>query len=205
MTRIGIIVGSTRVHRFGKSVADWTLATARTVAPEGVDFELVDLATFNLPVLDEPAPAMAGVVAHDHTKRWGAAIGSFDGFVFVTPEYNHGVPGPLKNAIDYLFHEWNDKAIGFVSYGANGGVRAVEQLRQIAAEIKLADVRTQVALSIYTDFDYTGLDVSDPTTVGAFTPDERHTSDLTDLLAEVTTWSRALATVRARTHEDDDD
>ncbi|WP_223881277.1 NADPH-dependent FMN reductase [Nesterenkonia ebinurensis] len=121
MTRIAVIVGSTRIHRAGPSVAEWTVETARKVAPEGVEVELVDVAAFGLPVLDEPAPAMAGAVAHDHTKQWGEVIGSFDGFVFVTPEYNHGVPGPLKNAIDYLFYEWNDKAAGFVSYGANGG------------------------------------------------------------------------------------
>ena len=196
MTRIAVIVGSTRTHRSGKNVADWTVETARRAAPEGVEVELVDLAKFDLPVLDEPAPALSGVVAHEHTKRWGRTIGSFDGFVFVTPEYNHGVPGPLKNAIDYLWHEWNDKAAGFVSYGADGGVRAVEQLRQIAAELKLADVRAQVALSVFTDFDYSGLDVTDPTVVGAFTPAERHTADLTELLAEVVAWSRALTAVR---------
>lgn len=198
MSRIAIIVGSTRTHRLGKDVADWALATARTVAPPGVELELVDLATFDLPVLDEPAPAMRGVVAHEHTARWATAIASFDGFVFVTPEYNHGVPGPLKNAIDYLFYEWNDKAVGFVGYGVNGGVRAVEQLRQIAGELKLADVRTQVALSVHTDVDYTGLDLSDPTVVGLFAPDERHVGDLTELLAEVTAWSRALAELRAQ-------
>ncbi|MGO1972038.1 MAG: NADPH-dependent FMN reductase [Propionibacteriaceae bacterium] len=198
MTRIAIIVGSVRSPRLGEAVGEWTLETARKVAPEGVEIQLVDLATFDLPVLDEPAPAMSGSVAHEHTKRWGATIGSFDGFVLVTPEYNHGVPGPLKNAIDYLFHEWNDKAVGFVSYGTHGGVRAVEQLRQIAGELKLADVRAQVALNVFTDVDYTGFDLSDPTTIGAFLPAERHADDLTEMLAEVTSWSRALAGVRDR-------
>lgn len=202
MTRIAIIVGSTRAHRLGEGVADWTLETGRKVAPDGVEVELVDLADFDLPVLDEPAPALSGVVTHEHTKRWAAAIAPFDGFVFVTPEYNHGVPGPLKNAIDYLFYEWNDKAAGFVSYGVNGGVRAVEQLRQIAAELRLADVRAQVVLSVFTDFDYTRLDVSDPTAVGVFSPAERHTGDLAELLGEITTWSRALAPVRAQTSTD---
>jgi len=196
MTRIAVIAGSTRTHRIGKSVADWTVWTARQVVSEGVEVELVDLADFDLPVLDEPAPALSGVVAHEHTRMWGRAIGSFDGFVFVTPEYNHGIPGPLKNSIDYLWHEWNHKAAGFVSYGVNGGVRAVEQLRQIAAELKLADVRTQVALSVFTDFDYAGLDLTDPTVAGAFAPAERHRADLTEVLAEVTEWSRALAAVR---------
>ncbi|MGO1511406.1 MAG: NADPH-dependent FMN reductase [Actinomycetaceae bacterium] len=196
MTRIAIIAGSTRPHRAGSQVAEWALATARRVVPEGVEVEPLDLATFELPVLDEPAPAMSGAVTHDHTRRWAAAVASFDGFVVVTPEYNHGVPGPLKNAIDYLFFEWNDKAVGFVSYGVNAGVRAVEQLRQIAGELKLADVRTQVALSMHTDFDYSGLDITDPTVVGSFTPAPRHVEDLTELLGEVTRWSRALSAVR---------
>jgi NAD(P)H-dependent FMN reductase len=198
MTRIAIIAGSTRTHRRGKAVAEWTLTTARDVAPDGVEVELIDLADFDLPVLDEPAPAAWGVYAHQHTKRWSAAITPFDGYVVVTPEYNHGVPGPLKNSIDYLLHEWHNKAIGFVSYGVNGGLRAVEQLRQIAAELRLADVATQVVLNTYTDFDYTGIDVTQPTATGVFTPAERHVEDLTKLMDDVTTWSRALAPVRAQ-------
>jgi NAD(P)H-dependent FMN reductase len=197
MTRIAIITGSTRQHRRGKAVADWTLQTARSHGPVGTTFELLDLAEFGLPVLDEPAPALYNMYVHEHTKRWAEAVGSVDGYVFVTPEYNHGVPGALKNAIDYLFYEWNDKAAGFVSYGINGGVRAVEQLRQIAAELKLADVRGQVAFNTYTDFDYTGLDPADPATTGVFTPAERHADDLAGLLDEVVIWSRALAAVRA--------
>jgi NAD(P)H-dependent FMN reductase len=200
MVRIGIVIGSTRVHRRGKAVADWVLDTARRVGPSGAEFELLDLSAFDLPVLDEPAPALYGVVAHEHTRRWAAAVGSFDGYVFVTAEYNHGVPGALKNAVDYLFYEWNDKAAGFVSYGVHGGVRAVEQLRQIAAELKLADVRTQVALNTYTDFDYAGQDPADPATTGVFAPAPRHAEDLTELLGQVVSWSSALATVRtART------
>lgn len=202
MTRLAIVTGSTRTHRRGEAVADWVLATARKAAPEGVEVELVDLADFALPVLDEPASAAWGVYAHEHTKRWSEAIAAFDGYVFVTPEYNHGVPGPLKNAIDYLYAEWNHKAVGFVSYGVNGGVRAVEQLRQIAAELKLADVAAQVALNTFTDFDYTGIDITDPTVTGVFAPDGRHVDDLATLLDEVTVWSRALAPVRARTTEE---
>lgn len=198
MTRIAIIVGSTRIHRAGRAVAGWALDTARRVGPADVEYELLDLAAFDLPVLDEPAPALAGVVEHEHTRRWAQAVDRFDGYVFVTAEYNHGVPGALKNAIDYLFYEWNDKAVGFVSYGVNGGVRAVEHLRQISAEIKLADVRPQVVLSLYTDFDYTGMDLNDPTTVGDFTPAERHVGDLAELLNDVAAWSRALSPLRAQ-------
>ncbi|MFE7480197.1 NADPH-dependent FMN reductase [Streptomyces sp. NPDC057552] len=199
MTRLAIVTGSTRTHRRGAAVADWVLTTGRKAAPEGVELELVDLADFALPVLDEPAPAAWGIYAHEHTRRWSEAIAAFDGYVFVTPEYNHGVPGPLKNAIDYLYAEWHHKAVGFVGYGVEGGVRAVEQLRQIAAELKLADVGTQVALNTYTDFDYTGVDLGDPAATGVFAPAERHADGLATLLEEVTVWSRALATVRPRT------
>lgn len=201
MTRIAIILGSTRAHRRGQAVADWTLATSQHAAPDGVAVELVDLSDFALPVLDEPAPGAWGIYAHEHTKRWSEAIASFDGYVIVTPEYNHGVPGPLKNALDYLYYEWHHKAVGFVSYGVHGGVRAVEQLRQIAAELKLADVSAQVTLNTFTDFDYTGIDLAEPTATGVFAPDDRHAEDLATLLDEVTAWSRALAPVRAQTPE----
>ena len=93
--------------------------------------------------MDEPIPPLMGQYTKDHTKRWAAKIDSFDVFVFVTPEYNHGIPGALKNAIDFLFKEWNNKVAGFVSYGSAGGVRAVEQLRLVMAEVKVATVRTQ--------------------------------------------------------------
>jgi NAD(P)H-dependent FMN reductase len=201
MTRLAIITGSTRTHRRAKAVADWVLTTAQQVAPDDVKLDLIDLADFDLPVRDEPASAAWGLYAHEHTKRWSASIAAFDGYVFVTPEYNHGVPGPLKNAIDYLYYEWNHKAVGFVSYGVNGGVRAVEQLRQIVAELKLADVAAQVTLNTFTDFDYTGTDITEPTVTGVFAPDERHVGELAKLLEEVTVWSRALAPVRAQAVE----
>lgn len=196
MTRIGIIIGSTRPGRLGAAVGDWTLRTAVGLGDVGVTYELVDLAEFQLPVLDEPVPGMMGDYRHEHTRRWAEKIGSFDGFIVVTPEYNHSAPGGLKNAIDYLFAEWNDKAAGFVSYGVHGGVRAVENLRLTFAEVKVATVRSQVALSVYTDVDYTGVDTSDPTATGALAPSDWHSRDLQELTEELVSWSRALATVR---------
>ena len=97
--------------------------------------------------VDGPVPATT------HTKEWAEKIASFDGFVIVTPEYNHGTSGVLKNAIDFLYAEWNNKAVGFVSYGAVGGARAVEHLRLVAGELQMADVRQQVALSLITEFE----------------------------------------------------
>lgn len=112
--------------RHGRAVADgvFDLAAQRKDAK----FEVVDLAGVDLPHLDEQLPASAGQYAGVHTRRWAATIDRFDGFLFVTPEYNHSVPGVLKDAIDFLYAEWNDKAAGFVSYGVQQGVRAVEHL-----------------------------------------------------------------------------
>src|SRR6185312_7681946 len=151
-----------RPGRNGEAVAKWVyeIAQKRTDA----QFELVDIKDFNLPLLDEAAPPIMGQYSKPHTKAWGAKIDSFDAYVFVTPEYNHGTSGALKNAIDYLYREWNNKAAGFVGYGSAGGVRAVEHLRLVMGELQVADVRAQVMLSLRTDFEnYT-----------AFKPDPHH-------------------------------
>jgi NAD(P)H-dependent FMN reductase len=112
----------------------------------------VDIAAFGLPLLDGAVPPSLNQYSKPHTKAWAAKIASFDAFVFVTPKYNHATSGALKNAIDFLFREWNDKAAGFVGYGSVGGARAVEHLRLVMGEIKVADVRTRVVLSLFTDF-----------------------------------------------------
>src|SRR6187401_1074680 len=151
MLRIGIILGSTRPGRNGEAVAKWVCGIAQKRSDAG--FELVDIADFNLPLLDEPVPPSMGQYSKPHTKAWAAKIGSFDGYVFVSPEYNHGISGALKNAIDFLFAEWNNKAAGFVSYGGASGARAVEQLRLVLGELQIADVRAQVMLSLFTDFE----------------------------------------------------
>lgn len=193
MIRIAIVVASTRPGRRGDQVASWVheQATVRTPHEAGVEYAVVDLAEMALPLLDEPVPAAIGDYRNDHTRRWADLIASFDGFIFVTPEYNHSIPAALKNAIDYLFAEWNDKAAAFVSYGLNGGVRAVEQLRMILAEVKVACARSQVALGLFTDFAIT--DMAEP---GTFTPAEHHLPILERTLGELTDWSRAMATLR---------
>ena len=185
VTKIGIILGSTRPGRNGEAVARWVLEnlTQRTDA----DFELVDLADYKLPLLDEAYPPSLGRYTQPHTQTWAEKIASFDGYVFVTPEYNHSTSAALKNAIDFLYREWNNKAAGFVSYGSAGGTRAVEHLRLVMGELQVADVRAQVALSVFTDFE----DFS------KFTPAARQAEAVGTLLDQVATWSRALATVRA--------
>jgi NAD(P)H-dependent FMN reductase len=184
MTRIGIILGSTRPNRNGEQVARWVLDVASR--RDDATFELVDLRDYPLPHLDEALPASLGQYQNDHTHRWAEKIASLDGFVMVTPEYNHSTSGVLKNAIDYLYAEWNNKAVGFVSYGAVGGARAAEHLRLIAGELQMADVRQQVALSLLTEFE----------NFSVFKPSEFSPRALDTLLDQVIAWSRALAHLR---------
>ncbi|MDT7544436.1 MAG: hypothetical protein QOE99_546 [Actinomycetota bacterium] len=185
MSRIGVILGSTRPGRRGEQVARWVMDSA--LQREDAEFELIDLADYPLPHLDEPMPPSMGQYKNQHTLDWAATIGQYDGFIFVTPEYNHSTSGVLKNAIDYLYAEWNNKAVGIVSYGAVGGARAAEHLRLIAGELKMADVRTNVALSMFTDF----------VNFSELAPGEHQAQALTTLLGEVVAWSQALSPLRA--------
>jgi NAD(P)H-dependent FMN reductase len=182
--RVAIVTGSTRPRRQSRAVAEWVLD--RAAARDDARFELVDIADHGIDRFDEPLPPLAGQYSQAHTRAWARCIAAFDAFVFVTPEYNHSVPGALKTAIDFLFAEWNDKAAGFVSYGVDGGVRAVEHLRQIAGEIKLADVRTAVSLTFADDFEgYT-----------TFTPRAGQVEAVDGLLDDVLAWGGALRELR---------
>lgn len=180
MIKIGIIIGSTRPGRVGEKVGNWVYDQA--IKRNDANFEIIDIKDYNLPLLDEPVPAAYGQYTKEHTKTWAAKIASLDGFVFITGEYNHSTTGALKNAIDYLYAEWNNKSAGFVSYGASGGVRAVEHLRQIAANLQIADVRAQVQLSIFTDFE----------NFTEFKPAPNHENDLHTLFDQVISWGKAL-------------
>ncbi|WP_280840245.1 NAD(P)H-dependent oxidoreductase [Micromonospora sp. A200] len=186
MTRIGIIIGSTRPGRNGAAVAQWVhdVARQRTDA----DFEIVDLLDYKLPHLDEVYPPSMGQYQQPQTLEWARKIASFDGFVMVTPEYNHSTSGALKNAVDFLYNEWNNKAVGFVSYGSVGGARAVEHLRLIAGELQMADVRSQVALSLFTDFE----------NFSTFKPNDFQRDALTAALDQVVAWSEALEPLRTK-------
>jgi NAD(P)H-dependent FMN reductase len=184
MIKIAIILGSTRPNRNGEAVAKWVCEVAKTRSD--AESELVDIKDFNLPLLDEPVPPSMGQYSKPHTKAWAAKIGSFDAYVFVTPEYNHGTSGALKNAIDFLFAEWNNKAAGFVSYGGAGGARAVEHLRLILAEVQMATVRNQVLLSLFTDFE----------NFSVFKPGPTKEQSVNDMLDQVIAWGDALRTLR---------
>jgi NAD(P)H-dependent FMN reductase len=184
MLKIAVIIGSTRPNRVGEGVGKWVMEVAdrRTDA----EFTLIDLADVGLPLLDEGVPPIVARYSHQHTKDWAATIAAFDAFVFVTPEYNHSVPAGLKNALDFLYAEWNNKAAGFVSYGAAGGVRAVEHLRLSLAELQVATVRAQVALDSYADFE----------NFTRFKPTPRREETLTTVLDEVIAWGGALRPLR---------
>jgi len=182
--RIGIIIGSTRPGRNGDKVAKWVFEHAEK--RDDAEYELVDLADFALPHLDEAVPASRGQYANEHTLAWADKIDSFDGFVFVTPEYNHSTSGALKNAIDFIYGEWNNKAAALVSYGVNGGVRAAEHLRLVLGELQIADVRQQVSFSLITDFE----------NFTTFAPKGGQEAQLDTQLNQLVSWAGALQSVR---------
>ncbi|UFS58191.1 NADPH-dependent FMN reductase [Subtercola endophyticus] len=184
--RIGIILGSTRPGRRGAALASWVLCAAREHG--GAEYELIDLADHDLGNLDEPGNPTFAQYTHEHTLQWSRVIDSFDGFVFVVPEYNHSFPGALKNAIDYIYREWNDKPAGIVSYGGwAAGVRAAEALRLVLAEVQVATVRAQPAANTHTGFDADG-----------YEPTAAIATQVGVMLDQVLSWAGALETVRSR-------
>jgi len=142
MAHIQVIVGSTRPGRVGRKIADWYLANLEL--PAGSTVELIDLADVNLPLLDEAYPASMGQYQNDHTKKWAEIIGKADGYVWITPEYNHAPAPALLNAIDYLKAEWKYKPVAFVGYGTVGAARAIEHLVSVASELEMVPLRARV-------------------------------------------------------------
>jgi NAD(P)H-dependent FMN reductase len=184
MIKVGIVMGSTRPGRKAEAVAKWVHGIA---AKRGdANYELVDIQAFALPLLDEPVPPSLGQYSKPHTKAWAAKVAVFDAFVFVTPEYNHGPSAALKNAIDYLYAEWNNKAAGFVGYGSAGGARAVEQLRLVLSEVQIAHVRNQVMLSLFTDFENFTI----------FKPAALQAGAVGAMLDQLVPWGNALKSLR---------
>lgn len=175
---IGIIIGSTREGRVSPQVAKWVkeIADKRSDA----NYTIIDIADYKLPLLGETGADASGVAA------WSEAIAKQDGFVFIVQEYNHSITGALKNALDYLREEWNNKAAGIVSYGSVGGARAAEHLRGILGELLIADVRVHPALSLFTDFE-NGTD---------FKPKAVQEESVNQMLDQVISWSKALYTIR---------
>ncbi len=187
--KILIVLSSIREGRSGQTVANW--ATKQIDQRQDADFELVDLKDYSMPLYDQavtPSVMDGKPYDIDTVQAWTKKIGEADGFVFITAEYNHGVPSALKNAIDYVYQQWNNKALGFISYGSiAGGARAVEHLRGVAAELQMADVRAAVHIpNVWAAFDEQGQ-----------LKDESVGAPITAMLDQVVAWSTALKTIRS--------
>jgi uncharacterized protein (TIGR02246 family) len=182
--RVGVIAGSTRPGRQSKAVAQWVCADPIT----SLDLHLIDLADVGLPLLSEAAPAASGHYQQPSTRSWSQLAETFDAFVLVTPEYNHSTSPAMKNALDHLYREWRDKPVAFVGYGLDGGTRAVEHLRGITAELGMAGVGPQVAISLRADY-----------ADGRLEPRSFQTEARQRMLGQLAGWASALRALRLRT------
>lgn len=180
--KIGIVLGSVRDARNGKQVADWVVDYAKSRNDEGVEYELIDIKSFDLPLLGTDASAEQGA----DIQRFSETMAACDGYVFVTPEYNRSVPGVFKNALDYLQPELHNKAVGYVAYGGLGGLASIESLRLINAEQELASVRTMVTFSLMADFE----------NMSVFKPNDYHVANANGMFTQLLNWSKALKTIR---------
>jgi NAD(P)H-dependent FMN reductase len=186
MLKIGVIVSTTRPARKGRIVADWFMTKLKDNA--AAQFDLIDLKEINLPFLNENLSPAKGVYEHEHTKKWSELISSYDGYIFVTAEYNNGPPAPLKNAIDTLYNEWNRKPVAFVGYGGYGATRSVEQLVNIASKIGMAPL-SQTFVGIIKEWESVSSDGK---------VDESFVMGNTDkLIDNLLWWANALKTAKA--------
>jgi NAD(P)H-dependent FMN reductase len=183
--RIQIILGSTREGRFGDRVASWFYGL--TLKREDLVAELIDLRDWPLPFFNEPTSPITGHYAPE-ARTWAAKIAEGDGYIFVTPEYNFGYPAVLKNALDHLYHEWNNKPVAFVSYGGGaGGSRAVQQLREVVVELQMAPIRAGIVIPFARRlFDESGA-----------IKDESYDARANAMLDQLLWWARALKAARA--------
>jgi NAD(P)H-dependent FMN reductase len=186
MYSLKIIIASTRPQRKGPFIANWVYDTVKKYPAFKSD--LVDLAEWKLPFLDEPAHPRLRQYQHEHTKKWSVEIDSADAFIMVTSEYNHSYPATLKNALDFLFQEWSYKPVAFVSYGGiSGGTRSVQALKQVVAALKMMPMVEAVNIPFFNKY----FDAS-----GNFNPDETLQKSLNDTLSELERWTAALKTLR---------
>ena len=187
MPKLLILIASTRPGRIGLPVANWFVERAEVHG--GFELEVVDLAELNLPLLDEPQHPRLRRYTKDHSHAWSAIVDAADAVVMVTSEYNYGYPAALKNAIDYLHHEWRYKPVGFVSYGGvAAGTRAVQQLKQVVTA--LAMMPTQAGVNIPFVQQFLGED-------GTITGNEVMLEAVPAMLDELMMFQEALAPLRA--------
>lgn len=182
-------MGSTRQNRFSEKPALWIFE--ETKKREGVEVELIDLRDWTLPFFDdaESPSGNKGIYKNELVSKWAKKIGEADAFIVVTPEYNHGYPAVLKNAMDHVYLEWNKKPIGFVSYGSVGGARAIEQLRQVSIELQMAPIRNAIHIPSF----WTLRDEAGNLKPGAF-DSLKGTAD--NFLEQLLWWGDALKTAR---------
>jgi len=186
MSKIKIIIASTRPGRKGPSIGTWIYDVAKN--RNEMEVEILDLATINLPFLDEPKHPRFKDYSQEHTKKWSKTIDDADGFIIVTAEYNFGYPAPLKNALDFLYQEWNYKPVAFVSYGGiAGGTRAVQQLKQVVTAQKMVPIVEAVNIPFFTKY----IDES-----GKFNGDEILIKSAENMLKELGKWAEILSTMR---------
>ena len=182
--KVQLIIGSTRPSRMGKQSADWLIENLPKF-PD-LEYQTVDLLEIGLPLLDEPIMASQNKYQNDHTKAWSEIVKQADGYIWLTPEYNAGYSAALKNAIDYLYVEWNEKPIMIVSYGAGGGTTASAQLRQVAERLKMKVVKEAPEIKLpYDKIDETGKITDINETLKDYLPDIKTAGDeLHSLLIE---------------------
>lgn len=188
MIQLKIIIASTRTGRKGPAVANWILKLAKQ--QKKCKVQLIDLAEVDLPFLDEPEMAILKKYKHAHTKKWSKMIDTSDAFIIVTPEYNNSYPAPIKNALDYLFKEWNYKPVGFVSYGGvAAGTRAVQDLKVVVASLKMVAVKEAVNIPFFEK----QLDVD-----GVFVSNKELEASAETMFKEVLRWASALNKMRVK-------
>lgn len=186
MQKILVVLGTTRPTRLGTKVADWFMEA--TKQHPDMEYEFVDLVDLDLPLLNEPELASSGKYQYDYTKKWSEKVASADGFIFITPEYNHSYPAALKNAIDYLYHEWVKKPVAFVGYGGHYGLRSVEHLRAVGIQLQMAPINPQVEINHFAQMDENG----------TFKATEKNAREAKNMLIDLQWWSEALSAARAK-------
>ena len=182
--KIGVILGSTRPGRNGEAVAKWFMSQADKYESD-TEFELVDLAKWDLPVFNEPGFPASGEYANEKTKEWSQEIAQYDGFIYLVTEYNRGMPAAIKNAIDYLYHEWSFKPVGFVGYSSAGAFRTISQLRDVVGELNMVGIRKQIAINVWEA-------VAD----GKWAAGDKHDKEVEGLLGQLEWWARLLKPAR---------
>lgn len=186
MENLKIITSTTREGRKGIAVANWITGVAKE--HNQFNTELLDLGTINLPLMDEPNHPRLQQYQHEHTRKWSAAIVGADAFIIVLAEYNFGFPAPIKNALDYLYNEWNHKPVAIVSYGGvSGGLRSTQMLKQVLTALNMMPLVESVAIPSFGQY------INDKE---VFTPEERVTKSAHAMLTELHRWSTTLKSMR---------